>query len=66
MIPLFFYMSATDDAVVELFNSTVDDFLVALENASIRLFDTEFFGDTIFDVGARISIDKEIVDYLFI
>ena len=42
-----FYMSATNDAVVEIFNSTVDDFLVALENASIRLFDTEFFGDTI-------------------
>jgi hypothetical protein len=52
-----FYMSATNEAVVEIVNSTVEDSLVALESASISIFNSDFDGDTIFDVDARIVID---------
>jgi hypothetical protein len=57
-----FYMSATNDAMVEIYNSTVEDSLVALENSNIYLINTEFDGDTIFDADAEIIIDNEVVE----
>jgi hypothetical protein len=48
--------------MVEIYNSTVEDSLVALEQASIQVFDSVFAGDTIVDDGARISINGVSVE----
>ena len=52
-----FYMSAANDAVVEIHDSIVEDSLVALDNSTIMLFNTSFAGETSADTGARIIID---------
>ena len=52
-----FYMSAANDAVVEIHDSVVEDSLVALDNSTIMLFNTSFSGETQIDPGASIIID---------
>ena len=52
-----FYMSAANDAVVEIHDSVVEDSLVALDNSTIFLFNTSFAGTTSADPGASIIID---------
>ena len=52
-----FYMSAANNAVVEIHDSVVEDSLVALDNSTIILFNTSFSGETQIDPGASIIID---------
>ena len=57
-----FYLTATNEAVVEIHNSVVEDSLVALENSTIRLYDTDFSGEMTIEPGARIFIDDVLVN----
>jgi hypothetical protein len=52
-----FYMTAANDAVVEIHDSIVEDSLVALDNSTIMLFNTSFSGETSAGPGASIIID---------
>ena len=52
-----FYMSAANEAIVEIHDSVVEDSLVALDNSTIMLFNTSFAGETSKDPGAKIIID---------
>jgi hypothetical protein len=58
-----FYMSATNQAVVEIHDSVVEDSLLALENSTIMLYNTSFTGETAIDPGASIFIDGVLVEY---
>jgi len=57
-----FYMSATNNAIVEIHDSVVEDSLVALESSTIKLYATEFSGGTTIDPQARIFIDGKIIN----
>jgi hypothetical protein len=52
-----FYLTATNEAVVEIHDSIVEDSLVALESSTIMLFNTSFSGETTIDPDASIIID---------
>jgi hypothetical protein len=52
-----FYLTATNEAVVEIHDSIVEDSLVALEKSTILLFNTSFSGETKIDPDASIIID---------
>jgi hypothetical protein len=52
-----FYMTAANDAVVEIYDSIVEDSLVALDNSTIMLYNTSFSGETSADPGASIIIN---------
>jgi hypothetical protein len=57
-----FYLTATNEATVEIYDSIVEDSLLALESSTISLFNTSFNGETIIEENARIYIDGVLVE----